>query len=192
MPKKRRASKKYFYQKYQNLITLAIGLLFAAFLYQFEAFHEVLLSMSNWGYIGVFLAGMLSVSSFSAATGVVMILVFAERLNPIEIALIAATGSVVGDTIIFRFVKNGLVDEVRPVFDKYGGNKLNALLHTKYFSWTLPVLGAMIIASPFPDEVGISLLSISKMSNRKFICLSFILNVIGTFLIVSSSVVLKP
>jgi hypothetical protein len=56
----------------------------------------------------------------------------------------------------------------------------------------LPVIGAIIIASPLPDEVGISLMGLSKISTPKFIFISYILNSIGLFLIISASVVIKP
>lgn len=152
----------------------------------------MLLSVGSWGYLGAFLAGILYVSSFSAATSVVILLVLAEKLSPIEIAVLAALGSVLGDLFIFRLVKDGLLEEIRPIFDRYGGKHLSTLLHTGYFNWTLPLLGSLLIASPLPDEIGVSLLGISKMSTWKFIAISFILNCMGVFLIVSSSIVLKP
>ena len=56
----------------------------------------------------------------------------------------------------------------------------------------LPIIGAIIIASPFPDEIGVSLMGLSKLSTPKFIFISYILNSIGLFLIVSASVIIKP
>jgi len=57
--------------------------------------------------------------------------------------------------------------------------------------WTLPVIGAIIIASPFPDEIGVSLVGISKIKTYQFLLVSFILNAIGIFLVVSASAVIK-
>jgi len=73
-----------------------------------------------------------------------------------------------------------------------GDHHFKKVLHTKYFSWTLPVIGAIIIASPFPDEIGVSLMGISKMKTYQFILISFLLNAIGIFLVVSASLVIKP
>jgi len=184
--------KKHFYQKYKNLLTLFFGLISAGFLYQFEDFHQALLSIGAWGYFGAFLAGILFVSSFTAATGMVILLVLVERLIPLEIAIVAGAGAVLGDLFIFRFVKDGLTEEMRPLFNRLGGNHITTLLHTPYFSWTLPLLGAVIIASPLPDEVGVSLMGISKMSTGRFLGLSFLLNSIGIFLVLSASLILKP
>ena len=178
--------------KYKNLTILFLSFIFAGFLYQFEEFHNFLLSVGEYGYIGAFLAGLLFVSSFTFATAVVVLLVLAEKLNPYEIAMLAGAGGVLGDFLIFRFVKDGLAEEITPLFQKFGGKHVRALLHTKYFSWSLPLIGALIIVSPLPDELGVSLLGVSKMSTARFLFLSFILNFIGAFLVISASSVLKP
>jgi len=116
----------------------------------------------------------------------------AEYLNPWEIALIAGVGAVIGDMTIFQFIRTkGLVDEIKHFFQYFGSDKLHHLIHTKYFSWTLPVIGAIIIASPLPDELGIGLMGISHLKTWKFVLVSFLLNSIGIFLIVSSSILVK-
>lgn len=178
--------------KFKNISILILGLISAVVLYQFEAFHQLLLSLGSLGYIGAFLAGILFVSSFTVATGMVILLILAEQLMPLEIALLAGIGAVCGDLLIFRFVKDGLMDEIRPLFKLFGGKHLKTLLHTKYFSWSLPVIGAAIIASPLPDEIGVSLMGISKMNTIKFMFLSFFLNGAGIFLAVTVSTVLRP
>ena len=117
----------------------------------------------------------------------------AESLSPIEIGIIAGLGAVIGDLTIFRFIRNeGLTSEISHFFSYFGGDKIFHLLHTKYFSWTLPVVGALIIASPLPDEFGVSLMGISKMKTSKFIVLSFILNSLGIFLVVTASLAIRP
>lgn len=178
--------------RYKNLTFLFISLVVAFLLSRYERSHIFLLNLGEWGYLGAFIAGILFVSTFTVATGAVILLVLAEKLSPIEIGIIAGFGAVVGDLTIFRFIKDGLLDEIKPVYKKIGGDHVTKILHTKYFSWTLPVIGAVIIASPFPDEIGVSLMGIAKMKTYQFILLSFVLNVIGIFLVVSASLVIKP
>ena len=76
-----------------------------------------------------------------------------------------------------------ILDEVEPLFRKFEGNHLKVLLHSKYFRWSLPVIGALLIVSPLPDEAGISLMDIAGMSTLRFLVLTFCLNSIGIFLI---------
>lgn len=178
--------------KYKNLTLFFFSLVLAFYLARLETFHSFLLSLGEFGYLGAFFAGILFVSTFTVATGAVILLVLAEQLSAVELGLIAGLGGVVGDFTIFRFIKDNLVAEVKPLYRKLGGNHLTKVLHSRYFSWTLPVIGAVIIASPFPDEIGVSLLGLSKMKTYQFLFISFLLNATGIFLIVSASSVIKP
>lgn len=178
--------------KYKNLTFLILSFGVALFLSRLQVFHDFLFHLGNWGYFGAFLAGMLFVSTFTVATGALILLILAEKLSPVEIGLIAGLGAVAGDLTIFRFVKDSLIGEIEPLYEKLGGGHLTKLLHTKYFSWTLPVIGALIIASPLPDEIGVSLMGIAKVKTYQFIIVSFILNAIGIFLVVSASLFIKP
>ncbi|KKR33741.1 MAG: hypothetical protein UT63_C0012G0020 [Candidatus Gottesmanbacteria bacterium GW2011_GWC2_39_8] len=178
--------------KYKHLTFFFISIIFVAFLTRLELFHQTLIHLGNYGYIGAFFAGILFVSTYTVSIGALLLLILAEYLNPIEIALIAGIGAVLGDYTIFRLVKDNLVDELADIYNKFGGKHLSHLLHTRYFSWTLPVIGALIIASPLPDEMGVGLMGISRMSTYKFLILSFILNSIGIFIVVSASVLVKP
>lgn len=179
--------------KYKNLILLSFSIIFALILSRIEYFHALLSNLGSLGYVGAFIAGILFVSTFTVATGAVILLVLAEKLSPLEIGIIAGLGAVIGDFIIFKFVRDGLADEVKEVYDTIDhNNHLLKILHTKYFSWMFPVFGAIIIMSPLPDEIGVSLMGIGKMKTYQFLILSFILNVSGIFLVVSASKFLKP
>lgn len=184
----------YFHRwKYQNLTFLVISIIVAIFLSRYEPFHEFLLRLGEFGYVGAFIAGILFVSTFTVATGAIILLVLAERLSPIEIGIIAGLGAVFGDFVIFRFVKDNLANEVESIYNHIDGDHhIRRVFHSKYFSWSVPVIGAIIVASPFPDEIGVSLMGISKMKTYKFLLVSFILNAIGIFLIVSASKIIKP
>lgn len=174
--------------RYPNLTLVAIGILAAIYLSRIESFHQFLLHLGNFGYLGAFIAGMLFVSTFTVATGLLILLTLAETLPPLGLALIAGWGAVIGDLTIFHIVKDNLQKELTDIYrHQLNGRHLSRLLHTKYFSWTFPVIGAIIIASPLPDELGISLMGISKMKPIIFAVISFLLNSIGIFLIVAAS-----
>lgn len=178
--------------KYKNLSFLIIGVIIALFLSKSQLLHAFLLNIGNLGYLGAFFAGALFVSTFTVATGAVILLILSENLSPIEIGIIAGLGAVLGDFTIFRFIKNSLIGELESIYNHVDGNHhFTKVLHSKYFSWTLPVIGAIIIASPFPDEIGVSLMGISKMKTYKFLILSFLLNSIGIFLVVSAAKIIN-
>lgn len=140
--------------------------------------------INGFGYIGAFITGILFVSVFTVAPASVVLFFLAETLNPLLVAVFAGAGAVVGDYLIFRFLRDRVFDELKPLFLNNGGNLLVKLFKTPYFAWFLPLFGAFIIASPFPDEVGIGLLGASKLKNWQFLLLTFLLNTVGIFIVI--------
>ncbi len=140
--------------------------------------------MGEWGYFGAVLAGIFSVITFTVTPAFVVIYYLSEKLNLLELCLLAGFGSVIGDFIIFSFFKDKVFVELKPIVDKLAKKPFLHIFQSPYFTWLTPMIGALIIASPLPDELGITLLSASKLKKWHFIILSFILNSIGIFLII--------
>jgi len=178
--------------RYKNLTLALISVLMAVSVSKIEAVHQFLAGLGNFGYVSAFIAGGLFVSTFTVAAGAIILFFLAETFTPWEIGLIAGMGAVAGDLTIFKFVKNGLAGEIKDIYNYIDGrHHLRKLFHSKYFSWTLPVVGALVIASPLPDELGVTLMGISRLNTIQFLITSFFLNFAGIFLIVSGAVLLK-
>lgn len=172
--------------KYRNLTFVVLGILLTLVLSRTNVFNQFLLHIGSWGYVGAFFAGILFVSTFTVTIGVLVLFDLAKVLNPFALATIAGMGGVMGDLIIFRLVKDKLLNELTEIYNKnFNGKHITRILHTKYFHWMMPVVGALIIASPLPDEAGITLMGLSKISDFKFTLLSFILNSVGIFIAVT-------
>lgn len=167
-----------------------ISVLVAIILGQNEIFKSWLLNLGSLEYIGALFAGMLFVSSFTVAISTVVIAIMTQNLHPMAIALIGGVGAVMGDYLIFKLVRSHLQQELAMLFGKQETSHIKALLHSKYIAWTLPVIGVFIIASPLPDELGVSLLGISKMSEARFILISYLSNAVGILMIASVAKVL--
>ena len=179
----------YLVEKYKNwklkntfLLILSLALLFY---FADSAFvKEIIHNVGRLGTLGVFIAGIFFVSTFTVAPASLILSYFATELNIWEVVIFAGLGGMLGDFIIFRFLRDKVFDELNPLFSRLGGSYVYRLFSTPYFAWLAPVVGAVIIASPFPDEIGIGLLGITKLKNWQFLLLSFILNSIGIFLII--------
>lgn len=173
--------------KHKNILLLLLGILIA-FLFS-GSLRQLLLNLGQFGYVGAFVAGVLFVSTFTIATGALMILTLAGTLVPMEIITLAALGAVTGDFLIFKFIRNEVDSEITPIYNNLTGSHLKKILHTKYFGWTLPVVGTLIILSPLPDELGISLMGISQVKTLKFLLISLASHTVGmSFLIFASRV----
>ncbi len=181
--------KRWHRYHYKNLTYLGLSLVVGIVLLRLNFFNNFLLHLGRFGYIGAFFGGALFVSTFTVSIGTVILFILSKTLNPIELGLIAGIGAVIGDLTIFHLIRSrGLMDEIKHFFHYFGGDKIHHLIHSKYFSWTLPVLGALIIASPLPDEVGVGLMGISKLKVYQFVLLSFVLHNLGIFLVITTAV----
>lgn len=176
--------------EYPYLTGILISILIAIILGQNETFKGWLLGLGSLEYIGVLFAGMLFVSSFTAAISIAVIAIMTENINPVALGLIGGVGAVMGDYLVFKLVRSRLQEELAMLFGKQETSHIKALLHSKYIAWTLPIIGVFIIASPLPDELGVSLLGLSKMSEAKFILISYISNSVGILMIASVAKVL--
>lgn len=177
--------------KYKNLTLVFLSILLAINLSRFDFMSQFLFNLGHFALIGPFIAGVLFVSTFTAAIGITILLDLAKTLSPLQIALIAGAGAVVGDFVFFHFFKSNLLSEIKYIYNKFGGQRLTVILHHRYLAWSLPLIGAFIIASPFPDEIGVSLMGLTRMKNYQFLLLSFALNSTGIFILVSTYSFLK-
>ena len=164
--------------KHKNLLFLILGIVLTYF------FRGLLEGLGSLGYLGALIGGALFASTFTVATGGLILLTLAKTMPPVFLIIFGALGAAATDFLIFHFVKDEVVSEITPVYDKITGSHLKKILHTKYFAWTLPVLGALFIASPLPDELGISLLGFEQMKTGKFILISLVSHLVGMSLLI--------
>jgi len=175
---------RYRHWKFRNTFLFIASLVVFFYFADTPLIKNLITSIGNLGYLGAFLTGIFFVSTFTVAPASVVLFHLAKEFPPIEIAIFAGLGAVLGDYIIFRFLKDRVFEEIKPLFMKMGGQRLSHLLATPYFAWLAPVFGAIIIASPLPDEIGITLLGITKLKNWQFLTLSLVLNILGILVII--------
>lgn len=168
----------------KNTFFLALGLVAFFFLASVPQVDSFIKGLGTLGVLGALIVGFFFVLTYTAVPAAFVLFELAKYNNPLEIALIAAVGSMLGDYVIFRFVRDRVMDELKPYLARIGTPKLKHLFLTPYFAWLLPVSGALIIASPLPDEVGVGLIGASKLSNTHFLIFAYILNVVGIFFVV--------
>lgn len=169
--------------KYRNTFTLIFVTALFFILGRLGVWDIAFNWIDNLGYFAVFIGGLFFTSVFTIAPSIALLSHLSLKFDPMLLALVAGIGAVIGDYIIFRFLRERIFDELKPIFFKFGGRKIKHLLATKNFIWITPALGAAIIASPLPDELGIGLLGASKISAREFKIIAYVFNVLGILII---------
>lgn len=170
--------------KYPKFLLLFITFLIAYLLFygnKYVPFHDFIISS---GYVGAFIAGMLFTYGFTSAPATAIFLILAKSQNIYLASIIGGFGALIGDLFIFSFIRHSFAGEIRQLSKekvvKYFNGKLPGLLK-KYL---IPVAAGFIIASPLPDEIGVTLLAASKVISTKiFLFVSYVLNTAGIFVI---------
>lgn len=138
-------------------------------------------------YILAFVAGIFFISFFTVVPSSFILINLSANSSLLDIALIAGLGAMIGDLIIFLFVKERLSNNFFDFLKFKDKGYLEKLKNSRMLKYFLPVLGAAIVASPLPDEIGVALMGASKMKRRYFIPISYLLNAIGIYLLLLAS-----
>jgi hypothetical protein len=162
---------------------IVFSIIFAVVIQKTGLVDNLIEWLGNLKYLGIFLAGMLFTSIFTTATSIVILINLAETVNPLVLGLIGGMGAVLGDYILFRFMRDTILDDVKYLASFARENRFSTIFKTRLFRFFLPFLGAVILASPFPDELAITLFSMSKINSRLFLGISYIFNSAGILLI---------
>ncbi len=168
----------------QDLSIIFFSVLMALVLIKTHALSAILSGAVGLKLLGSFIAGIFFTSIFTTAPAIVSLGEIAQQNSLLLTAFFGALGAVIGDLVIFRFIRDRLSDHLVLLMQHTSyWRRVKALFKLKYFRWGTFLLGGLIISSPFPDELAISLLGFSKMSTRAFIPISFAFNFIGILLI---------
>ncbi len=168
----------------QDIAIIVLSVLVAFILVQTDALIKILSRTQELEIIGSFVAGMFFTSIFTTAPAIATLGELAQSGSIWLTALVGALGAVVGDLIIFEFIRDRFGDHLAVLFSHTTYRKrLHTLLRLKYFRWFTFLLGGLVIASPLPDEIGIGILGFSKTKVGWFIPLSFVFNFLGIVII---------
>ncbi len=167
----------------RDLAIVILSIFIAIILAKTGALESLITSTQEMRFIGSFVAGILFVSVFTAAPATVALGEIAQSNSVITLAIIGGLGALVGDLIIFRFVRDRIYQDFSYLVKMSKSERLVSIFKLKLFKWIIPFVGALIVASPLPDEVGLAMLGLSRMKTSVFIPLSFVLNSIGILIV---------
>ncbi len=168
----------------EDIIIVVLSIFAAVVLVQTQILAQILASTQEFKLIGSFVAGMFFTSIFTTTPSIVALGEIAQMQPVLHVAFLGALGALIGDLIIFRFIKDRLSDHLMELMKhQVAGTKLKFRHHLTFFKYLTFFVGGIIIASPLPDEVGIGLLGLSKMNMKLFIPIAFLGNFVGILLI---------
>lgn len=167
----------------QDAAIVILSVLIAIVLAKTGVLVDILASSKKLELFGSFIAGMFFTSVFTAAPATVVLAEIAQVNSIFLVALFGGVGALIGDMVIFRFVKNRLSEDILYLLKKSKSERLLSIFRLRLFRWSIAFLGALVIASPLPDELGLMMLGFSKMKTPLFIPISFLFNSLGILVI---------
>ena len=174
--------------KYPHLLLLLFTfILSGVILYEGKTYPSIHNFIVSLNYLGVFLSGIFYAYGFTAAPATAVLLVLAKEQNIILAGLIGGLGALLSDVLIFMFVKSVFSKEIK----KLEREKIVRFIEKEekklfghYQKYILASFAGILIASPLPTEMGVSLLALFRhISIKKFMLFAYILHTLGIFII---------
>lgn len=173
--------------RYPKLLLLIVSIAAAYIIFTNPTISLIIKSFENLSYIGIFIFGMLFSFGFSAPFAIGFFL-SVEPNNIFLAAIVGGIGALVSDIMIFRMIKVSFQDEFDILKNEKVVRKIRTLIKKnfsiKLTNYLLFFIAGFLIASPLPDEAGVSILAGLTSVNLKILgILSFIFNTIGIYII---------
>lgn len=176
-PPPQRAGNRLFF----DLVLFGISIAAAITLSKIGVLESILDRMSP--VLGSFFAGVLFTTAVTTPFSVAVILKLSAALSPFLVAIIGMTGAFIVDSILFLFFRERVARDIKAIADSSGFPRLMAFLERRIFHWLVPLVAALAIASPVPDELAIALLGLSGFNLRTLAAISLPANFVGILVI---------
>lgn len=138
------------------------------------------------GILVSFIAGIFFTSAFTIAPAGVILADLMKSFPALEVALFGSLGALAGDLIIFMFIRDHLSDDLTYLIRLARPKRFLHLVKFPFIRFITPLVGAAIIASPLPDELGLAMMGFSKTRTSILIPICFGMNFVGIILIAAA------
>ncbi len=148
-------------------------------------------TITSLGYFGAFIAGILYAYGFTSTIATSIFLILGTKSHLLLSGFIASIGAFIGNIIIYLFVTHTLEDEIKKLSKEKIIVKINKFIKsTKLLpkfvkKYILIFIAFGILASPLPNEIGITILAASKkiLPHEPPYILLYVVEAIGILLI---------
>lgn len=176
--------------KYPKLFLLTGSFVFAYVLYQQGFFAWIEHAVNGYGYPSLFVGGLLFSFGFTTPFAIGIFVEVASSVNPFIAAPIAGAGAMLSDRFIFDIIRfECFQDEIHHLRSSRFVRWIAHLIHCETVSerlrrYLLFSFAGIVIASPLPDEFGVSLMSaVTEIDRRSFSIIAYALNTVGILII---------
>src|SRR3989344_6470177 len=173
--------------KYPKLFLLLLAIILSYYLFNRIEVSNFVLDISKDNYFSLFLAGIFLALGFSAPFSIGFFILLQPE-NLLLTALIGGLGAMTGDMLIFKTIKYSFIKEFKELERKKIIKKIEKIVeknkHVLIRHYLLYIFAGIMIATPLPDEIGVSMLAgLTTIKPLKLAIISFALHTLAIFLI---------
>lgn len=163
----------------KDVIIMVLGIIGTIVLVKAGFVNKFLTATHELKLIRTFIAGIFVASVFTAGPAIVILAEIAKEGSIYWTALIGGLGALTGDLLIFWFVKNKLSSDLMFLLKQTRLFHPSSRSRSKIFKHISAILGAIAIATPLPDEIGVVMMGLSEIKTSYFFPLIFVLHSAG-------------
>ncbi|MCI0558491.1 MAG: hypothetical protein MN733_08355 [Nitrososphaera sp.] len=169
---------------FKDIGILVLSILVAIVLVQTRVLAQILTATQGITFLSSFVAGIFFTSIFTTAPAIAALIEIAQTSSLVWVSFFGAFGAMCGDFLMFRFMRDRFSEHLLHTIHLQGARRrLKHFLKPRLFRRLTFVIGGLIIASPLPDELGLTLLGLSKTKTSWFLPLAFVCNFAGILLV---------
>lgn len=167
----------------RDIAVLILSVLVAIWIVQGDVVKQLESALGLFSLVAVFVAGFFFTSMLTVAPATAALAGFSQDMPVLLVALVGGVGAVLADAIVFKLFRDHIGEDVAIVMRTL---KIRGFAHFRRSTVarrTLSIIGAILIATPLPNEIGVSLLGASRLSSKTFVLIVFALNSFGILLV---------
>lgn len=171
----------------RDLLILVLSIVVAVILAQTGLVERFVVFSQGYGVFASLVAGMFFTSIFTIAPATVALIMLSENMPLLTVVFFGGLGALAIDTVIFFFVRERIYLDVNGLMTKSLRRHFLSIFHYGFMRWVVLATGAFLVASPFPDEIGLTLIGLSRVKIVYVLPAIFILHCIGIFLLLEAA-----
>lgn len=165
-----------------EIFVLVTGVVLSVAAWRSGMLQQLVVQLSDRWWLAGLVSGILYSSVFTVGPSTAVLGTLATLHPAWQVAVIGGIGAMLGDLTVFHFLKSGISHVLLRSTIHHRQRRVRRRWQ-KNLRWLMVLFGCIIIASPLPDEVGLSLMGISGLRTRYLIPISFVCNAAGILLI---------
>lgn len=167
----------------KDIFFICIGIVIAVLLSK-SGFINGLTEVLGGEVLASFASGIFFTSAFTMAPAAVALVHIANDYSMHSVALWGALGAMLGDLALFLFIRDRFADDLVGSLKPSVVKSIAKTFHFGLLKWLSPAIGALLIASPLPDDFALTLMGISKTRVIILLPITFVMNVFNIYLLV--------